>query len=98
MAQYHRGRAKEWDVRNILNGWGYRVTRTAGSKGLWDIHAIRDGKHHLLIQVKYTKKRRATWRDANCILFEEFEPPPATYKEFWIYTYGTNAPEIIPIA
>ncbi|KKM69688.1 hypothetical protein LCGC14_1448200 [marine sediment metagenome] len=97
MAQYYRGRAKEWDVRDVLIGWGYRVTRTAGSKGLWDIHAVMDGKHHLLIQVKYTKKPSG-WRDANCILFEEFEPPPATYKEFWIYTYGVIEPEVIPIA
>ncbi len=97
MSQYHRGRKKEWDARTILEGWGYRTTRTAGSRGLWDVHAIKEGQHHLLIQVKYTKKR-GSWRDANCVLFEEFEPPLATYKEFWIYTLGIAEPEIISLA
>lgn len=99
MTNYRRGRTKEYDVCDLLLGWGYdRVQRTAGSHGLWDVHAIKEGSHHLLVQVKYTKKRGRTWRDANCIAFEEFKAPPATVKEFWIYTYGNADPEIIPIA
>ena len=96
MGSYHRGRGKEWEVVHFFRNHGYYAQRTAGSKGLWDVHAYFPGGHHYLVQVKYSKTGTpSTYQDAN---FHEFAAMPIdenTIKEVWVYTKGIGVPEII---
>lgn len=51
MAQYHRGRQLEWDVRKLFEEAGWSVIRGAGSKGevdgfKTDLVASRRGKKY----------------------------------------------------
>ena len=51
MSNYRKGASAEREVCKILNELGYHCTRSAGSKGMWDIVAIHPS-HVRLIQVK----------------------------------------------
>lgn len=52
MTHYQVGRRFEYEVKKDLEGKGFVVFRVAGSKGLFDLIAIKDG-HLDLIQCKY---------------------------------------------
>jgi Holliday junction resolvase len=51
MARYHLGRRGEWKVKRMLQRDGYYVVRAAGSKGVADLVAIKNGQA-FLVQVK----------------------------------------------
>ena len=51
MSRYNKGRIAEYKVRDRLKEAGYIVTRSAGSKGVFDLIALR-GDIGLAIQVK----------------------------------------------
>ena len=40
MSLYSRGRRREWEVAQLLKGWGLTVLRTAGSKGFCDLIVV----------------------------------------------------------
>ena len=54
MAKYHRGRKREYRVKEILERQGYNVVRSAASKGMWDLLAWK-GCRMRFIQVKSRK-------------------------------------------
>ena len=51
MSNYRKGAQAEREVCHILEELGYKCTRSAGSKGQWDVIAIHP-QHIRLIQVK----------------------------------------------
>lgn len=53
MSSYRQGRGLEWKVRDHLAANGYRVMRAAGSKGCFDLLAVKP-QQLLMIQVKRT--------------------------------------------
>ena len=98
---YNRGRGKEFEVVHFFRERAYYAQRMAGSRGLWDIHAYwpgGEGRHHYLVQVKYSKTGTPSrYQDAN---FHEFAALPVdenTIKEVWVYTKGVGTPEIIAL-
>ena len=51
MSNAHKGRRNEYKVREWLEALGYVVTRSAGSKGAWDLIGL-SGQSVALAQVK----------------------------------------------
>ena len=49
---YRKGRSFEYSVRNILMKSGFDVTRSAGSRGIKDLVAVKNGRVYY-IQCKY---------------------------------------------
>lgn len=95
MTRYASGRRKEWAARKMFEKNGYRVTRSAGSKGLVDLVAI-DKDRVVLAQIKYTTK--GGWVDANWKrLMEEYKMgliPKCARIVAVVYTRGTSKPEL----
>lgn len=52
MTNYSNGRAREYEVRDLLTGNGYQVMRTAGSHTPIDLIAFKHGEPILCVQVK----------------------------------------------
>lgn len=52
VTNYQRGAKVEYRARDQLRALGYYVIRAAGSHGLIDLCALKDGEQPLLIQVK----------------------------------------------
>jgi len=83
MAAKHRyriGRRLEWRIRKILEEHGYEVIRSAGSKGRWDLVAVKDGIIRL-IQVKKGKVQRHKIKD----LLPLLATPCVLSREAWFY-------------
>ena len=83
MAAKHRyriGRRLEWRIRKLLEQHGYEVIRSAGSKGRWDLIAIKD-KIVRLIQVKKGKVQKHKIKDLMPLLAQ----PAVVSKEAWFY-------------
>jgi len=51
MSHYTKGRRLEYKTMRVLEAAGYYATRSAGSKGLWDVIGI-SSQETLLVQVK----------------------------------------------
>jgi hypothetical protein len=91
-SNYQRGRAKEYDCMGKLEAQGYTCTRSASSKGLWDVVGVRfDGTK--LIQIKLTSKGDFS-EDENCALLRDLPAHPTTDKELWIYHAGKGLVEV----
>ncbi len=52
---YSKGRSFEYKVRDLLSNAGFDVTRSAGSRGIKDLVAVKNGRIYY-IQCKYNKK------------------------------------------
>lgn len=52
MTNYARGSAFEREVKKDLQRHGWIVTKSAGSKGLWDLKAVAPGPKVCLVQCK----------------------------------------------
>lgn len=93
MTQYFRGRRKEWEVVKTLKAAGYRVVRSAGSHGPWDVCAVSPIEV-ILIQVKYHKTGKVSSSEIS-----DFQtmavPSDRVRKEVWIFTKGKRNPQII---
>lgn len=74
-----------------LQPLGFTCTRSASSKGLWDVMAVRADEVRL-IQVKYTKSDFC--EDENCSLLRDLPVHPSVKKELWIYEYNKGLVEI----
>jgi len=54
MSKYAQGRRAEYKSMRVLEACGYTVTRSASSKGRWDVVGV-SGTDVLLVQVKAGK-------------------------------------------
>jgi len=79
-SRYRLGRRLEWRIRKILEEHGYEVIRSAGSKGKWDLIAIKPGCVRL-IQVKKGKVQKHKIKD----LFPLVADLCMVLKEAWFY-------------
>jgi len=61
---YIRGRKKEYELKHKLERQGFTVFRTAGSHGVADLIAIKEGIARF-IQIKFTKKPISFNQEAN---------------------------------
>jgi len=82
---YTKGRRIEYLAKKILENEGYQVFRSAGSKGPWDLIALKD--HDIrFIQVK----SRPPYGKAK----EKFTPPQYhtfySRKEYWVHVKGSQ--------
>lgn len=88
--KYIRGRNNEYRAIKILECAGYRCIRSAGSHGMWDIHAYsKVGARY--IQVKTNGHITDVERE-KLELFEDL--PPGSTKELWIFWDGKQVPTI----
>lgn len=55
--RYKSGARKEYRVKKYLESQGFKVIRSAGSHGVWDLVGIKDGRI-VLIQVKSKSSAR----------------------------------------
>lgn len=91
------GRRKEYQCKNQLLKEGYKIIRSSGSLGMWDIIAYNE-KILKLIQVKFTKEKNENnlknlfKKEWNEIQLEKV--PPFTQKELWIYSRRISIPKI----
>ena len=83
MSNYSRGRNVELKIVHFLEDCGYTSTRSAGSKGAFDVIAY-NGKHVRFIQSKYTNDENRSYA-ADIAKMEGVEVPPYATKELWIY-------------
>lgn len=99
MTRYASGRRKEWAARKWLEARGYTVTRSAGSKGLWDLVGVRASAapYVVLAQVKYTAAG-ARWKDDNWhalhAMKKERRLPACAQIVAIVYTRGNTEPEL----
>lgn len=97
MSHYARGRRYEYKAKERLEAMGYACTRSASSKGLWDVTAVAPGVV-CLVQVKSQNPgAKSSYKDKNFRLFEKLPVPNSVTKEVWVYTVGVGAPEIIQL-
>ena len=68
MSNYTKGRSFEYAIKKLFVDDGYTVTRAAGSKGPWDLVAIKPGKSVWLTVL------------VQCKLNQTKEPPVATFN------------------
>ena len=98
MNKYRRGRRGEYKAKRILEENGWRVSRAAGSKGIWDLIAFRtpgwilvEGEAVLrFIQVKVGSPISKAEREE----IEAAIVPPLTSKEVWRFIDRVKEPEI----
>jgi hypothetical protein len=65
-AKYHRGRRWEYAVSRARKKLGHLVTRSAGSKGFWDLTEVQNDGTVWLIQCKATDEPSGSgWKDEN---------------------------------
>jgi len=96
MSRYAAGRRAEWKVVRAMKALGGLVTRSAGSKGLWDVTSVfPPGKEDSigavwLIQVKVTKK--GSWKDANWRSLCALKLPPNVTACAFVFRRGRSFP------
>jgi len=100
VTRYAAGRRKEYDAVQRLRAAGWRAQRSAGSRGLWDVVAVKPGQRVRLIQCKYTALAPTFLArpvpgvlDANAraLLALEASDVPCDV-ELWVYHRGTAQP------
>ena len=84
-----KGRRLEHKTIKLLESAGYRCTRAAASKGVWDIIAIGPVSIRL-IQVKANGAPGPLEREQ----MELFEAPPNVTKEYWVWVDKAREPII----
>ena len=101
MTRYASGRRKEWDACKRLRAAGWDAQRSAGSRGLWDVVAVKRGQRPRFIQCKYTAavscysvNPPASIIDANAraLLALEGDDETPIEVELWVYHRGYSEP------
>lgn len=95
MANYHRGRAKEWLCQKDLSALGISNLRASSSKGFADVVGV-DNNAVYFIQLKRSKHRivsikavlNAFWEDINKM--KDVNPPEAAHTYVWLWTDGKD--------
>jgi len=90
MSKYSKGRILEYQVRDIFQIREYEVIRSAGSKGVWDIVAVKNG-FTILSQIKSRREN-----DKN-ILALLLKPPLSSclLRKVYIYKKGKELRGVI---
>lgn len=86
---YQRGRNNEYRVQKRLEEVGYQTTRSAGSKGLWDVIAWST------TEIRFIQAKTNGW--PNPLEMEAIsmaEVPPNGVKEVWRFNSGSSTPMI----
>ena len=95
-----KGRRREYQARDILDGDGFAVTRAAGSLGVWDLVGIRRDSEpdSYLPVVRLVQVKSARWpRSAE---WETLRADAGRYDrafvfcEVWRFRDGETEPEI----
>lgn len=86
MSNYRRGYVAELRALEELRNDGYVVVRTAGSRGPFDLVALREDSVRL-VQIKRTKRKKIA-PPVDLRAFEELPVPPGITKELWIWQDG----------
>ncbi len=89
-AGYRKGKYYERKTRKILEKEGYYTIRSAASKGVWDIVAIREDNVKL-IQVKAGTSARKKQEIEN---MRQFKVPIYVSKELWFFYNPRKPPKI----
>ena len=82
--KYHVGYMAERRARHILEGWGYLVVRSAGSKGPFDLVGIALSTFKL-VQVKVCPFGKVPAMKTLKRQLKEILTPPNCQKELWIW-------------
>lgn len=90
--QYARGRRIEQTIVKFLNDNGYKATRSAGSKGAFDVIAFSPNVIRF-IQSKYTDDPKRSFAGEIRKIIEAKVPDCAT-KELWIYVKDKGFAEV----
>lgn len=64
MANYHKGRRREWKCQQILEAAGYVTTRSSSSKGMWDVVGVKPRDVRLVSVKSGTARPSAVEREA----------------------------------
>lgn len=91
--KYQSGRQVEQKVVLFLKANGYKVTRSAGSKGVFDVIAYNESTVRF-IQVKTSASPKTTYARELSEMMES-ETPQSTSKEFWIHVRRKGFVQII---
>ena len=84
-----KGRRLEYKTIRLLEAAGYNCTRSAASKGVWDIVAI--GPQGVrLIQVKANRQPGPLEREQ----MAAFPAPPGVSREYWVWRDHARDPTI----
>ena len=86
---YQKGRAAEYKTIRELEKVGYTCTRSASSKGLWDVVGVNSSETRL-IQVSSGREKRPCEIEP----FELLAVSPGTVKELWSWPKGARKPLI----
>lgn len=89
---YRKGRKIEQTIVAFLKDNGYVATRSAGSKGAFDVIAILDS-HVRLIQAKYTDDPSRSFA-AEIRKIAAISHPRCATKELWIYVKNLGFQEV----
>jgi len=93
LTRYESGRRAEWRCVNFLRSLGFAVTRSAASKGLWDVTVLSLDGSVTLIQVKRVK-RGASWHDDNWRDLVSRYRSPDVKVQAWVYRHGSTDAEV----
>lgn len=83
---YQRGRAFEWKIRKEYEAKGYYVTRSAGSKGYWDLVCLHPNII-CLIQCKRVAKETSVKAEINKFNKKALGP---TWCNRFLIVYATD--------
>lgn len=83
MSRYDKGARAERRAREELEEAGWLVVRSAGSKGLYDLWALKI----LLVQVKSTEKPQA-WTAELEQMLESLPRGPGVERQLWCWAEG----------
>lgn len=87
MKSYSKGRRAEHELRHILENSGWRVIRSAGSKGVADLVAFNKQGAVRMIQVKYEKANKSYLKELKELLEMQLLYPAFRW-ELWVRKDG----------
>lgn len=91
--KYKQGIRREREVCKFLTERGYNVTRSAGSKGAFDVIAYNQLVTRF-IQVKNTHSPKMTYtKDIKQI--KDTNVSPRSTKELWVFQHGKGCSEVV---
>jgi len=82
--KYHIGYMAERRARHTLEGWGYNVLRSAGSKGPFDLIAF-NRKEFVLIQIKVCPFSKMPAFGTLKRQIKEIAAPDNCEKQLWVW-------------
>ena len=86
--RYEKGRRAEYKTIRALEALGYTCTRSASSKGLWDVVAVNSTETRL-VQVASGKRGKSP---GELEPFALLRTAPATVKEVWTWLVRAREP------